>query len=50
MVLNACYSEVQAAEINKHINYVIGIKQEITDKAAIALIPQAILQFLTIIL
>ncbi len=24
VVLNACYSQVQAAEINQHINYVIG--------------------------
>ncbi|MGK7896429.1 MAG: CHAT domain-containing protein, partial [Xenococcus sp. (in: cyanobacteria)] len=35
VVLNACYSEVQAAEINKHINYVIGTKKEIRDDAAI---------------
>ncbi|MGB5714038.1 MAG: CHAT domain-containing protein, partial [Waterburya sp.] len=36
VVLNACYSRVQAVEISKHINYVIGTKQEIRDDAAIA--------------
>ena len=36
VVLNACYSQVQAAEINQHINYVIGTKKEIKDDAAIA--------------
>ncbi len=36
VVLNACYSQVQAAEINKHINYVIGTKKEIRDDAAFA--------------
>ncbi len=36
VVLNACYSEVQADAIVKHINYVIGMKQEIQDRAAIA--------------
>ena len=35
VVLNACYSRVQAAEINKHVNYVIGTKKEIRDDAAI---------------
>ncbi len=35
VVLNACYSQVQAAEINQHINYVIGTKKEIRDDAAI---------------
>ncbi|QFS49840.1 CHAT domain-containing protein [Nostoc sphaeroides] len=35
VVLNACYSEVQAAEIAKHIPYVIGMKKAIGDKAAI---------------
>ncbi len=35
VVLNACYSEVQAAEIRQHINYVIGTKREIRDDAAI---------------
>ncbi|MHC5716665.1 MAG: pentapeptide repeat-containing protein, partial [Nostoc sp.] len=35
VVLNACYSEVQAGAIAKHIPYVIGMNQEIGDKAAI---------------
>ena len=35
VVLNACYSEVQAEEIAKHIPYVIGMNQAIGDKAAI---------------
>ncbi|NET71700.1 MAG: CHAT domain-containing protein [Sphaerospermopsis sp. SIO1G2] len=33
--LNACYSEVQATVISKYIDYVIGMKQGIADKAAI---------------
>lgn len=36
VVLNACYSRVQAVEISKHINYVIGTKKEIRDDVAIA--------------
>ena len=36
VVLNACYSEIQAKAIAKHIKYVIGMNQEIGDKAAIA--------------
>lgn len=36
VLLNACYSEMQALAIVKHINYVIGMKQAIGDKAAIA--------------
>ncbi|MDJ0532126.1 MAG: metallophosphoesterase [Xenococcaceae cyanobacterium MO_207.B15] len=36
VVLNACYSEVQASAIVKHINYVVGMKQAIRDDAAIA--------------
>jgi len=36
VVLNACYSEVQAKAISKHIKYVIGMNQAIGDKAAIA--------------
>ena len=36
VVLNACYSQVQAVEISQHINYVIGIKKEIKDDAVIA--------------
>jgi hypothetical protein len=35
VVLGACYSEPQAAAISKHINYVIGMRKEIKDKAAI---------------
>jgi hypothetical protein len=35
VVLNGCYSEVQAEAITQHINYVIGMKQAIGDKAAI---------------
>ena len=36
VVLNACYSEVQAEAIVQHINYVIGMSHEIRDDAAIA--------------
>lgn len=36
VVLNACYSQFQAAEINQHINYVVGTKKEIRDDAAVA--------------
>jgi hypothetical protein len=35
IVLNACYSEVQANNIAKHINYVVGMKRSILDEAAI---------------
>lgn len=35
VLLNACYSEIQAKAIGKHINYVIGMQTGITDKAAI---------------
>ena len=35
IVLNACYSEVQASAIAQHIPYVIGMNKEIGDKAAI---------------
>ena len=35
VLLNACYSEVQAKEISRHINSVIGMSQAIGDKAAI---------------
>ncbi|MDJ0677106.1 MAG: GUN4 domain-containing protein [Calothrix sp. MO_167.B42] len=35
VVLNACYSEIQAKAIAQHIDYVIGMSQEIGDKAAI---------------
>jgi len=35
VILSACLSEPQADAISKHINYVIGMKDEIDDKAAI---------------
>jgi uncharacterized protein YjbI with pentapeptide repeats len=35
VVLNACYSEVQASAIAQHIPYVIGMNKKIGDKAAI---------------
>ncbi|BCX10821.1 hypothetical protein CEN41_10005 [Fischerella thermalis CCMEE 5330] len=35
VVLNGCYSEVQASAIAQHVNYVIGMKKAIADKAAI---------------
>ncbi|MDF5724360.1 MAG: CHAT domain-containing protein [Rhizonema sp. PD37] len=35
VVLNACYSEVQAKAISQYVNYVIGMNQTIGDKAAI---------------
>ncbi len=35
VVLNACYSEIQAKAIARHVNYVIGMSQEIGDRAAI---------------
>lgn len=35
VLLNACYSEVQAEAIAQHIDYVIGMKQGIGDAAAI---------------
>ncbi|WP_017302024.1 SUMF1/EgtB/PvdO family nonheme iron enzyme [Nodosilinea nodulosa] len=36
VLLNACYSEAQADAIVEHIDYVIGMNQEIRDDAAIA--------------
>jgi len=36
VLLNACYSEIQAKAIGKHIKYVIGMNQAIGDEAAIA--------------
>jgi hypothetical protein len=36
VVLNACFSRKQAAAIARHIDYVIGMKKEIDDRAAIA--------------
>lgn len=35
IVLNGCYSEVQADGISQHINYVIGMNKTIGDRAAI---------------
>ena len=35
VILNACYSEAQATAISKYIPYVIGMSQEIGDRAAI---------------
>ncbi len=35
VLLNACYSEVQADAIVQHINYVIGMNDQIQDNAAI---------------
>jgi GTP-binding protein EngB required for normal cell division len=35
VILNACYSEIQADAINAHIHHVIGMNQSIGDKAAI---------------
>lgn len=35
VLLNACYSEVQATAIAQHINYVIGMSHAIGDRAAI---------------
>ncbi|BAZ38264.1 hypothetical protein NIES4101_42010 [Calothrix sp. NIES-4101] len=35
VVINACYSHKQADAITQHIDYVIGMKQAIGDKAAI---------------
>ncbi len=35
VILNACYSQYQALEIARHIDYVVGMSQEIGDKAAI---------------
>ncbi len=35
VVLNGCYSEIQAIAITQHVNYAIGMKKAIGDKAAI---------------
>lgn len=35
VLLNSCYSEKQAKDISKYIDYVIGMKEEINDDAAI---------------
>ncbi len=36
VLLNACYSELQAEAIHQHVNYVMGMNQAIGDRAAIA--------------
>jgi hypothetical protein len=36
VLLNACYTQVQAEEIVKHINFVVGMSQPILDSSAIA--------------
>ncbi len=36
VLLNACYTQVQAEEIVKHINFVVGMRQPILDRSAIA--------------
>ena len=36
VLLNACYTKVQAEEIVKYINFVIGMRQPILDRSAIA--------------
>ena len=36
VLLNACYSLVQAEAISQHVNYVIGMTQTVGDKAAVA--------------
>ncbi|MEA5518209.1 CHAT domain-containing protein, partial [Limnoraphis robusta] len=36
VILNACYSEVQATAISQYVNYVLGMNQAVGDKAAVA--------------
>ena len=36
VILNACYSEVQAEAISQYVNYVVGMKRAVGDKAAVA--------------
>ncbi|QSJ16747.1 CHAT domain-containing protein [Nostoc sp. UHCC 0702] len=35
IILNACYSQLQAEAIAQHVDYVIGMRREIGDRAAI---------------
>ena len=35
VILNGCYSGIQVEEITKHVPYVIGVKQAISDTAAV---------------
>ncbi|MFZ1027001.1 MAG: CHAT domain-containing protein [Limnoraphis robusta] len=36
VILNACYSEVQATAISQYVNYVLGMNKAVGDKAALA--------------
>lgn len=36
VILNACYSEVQAEAISQYINYVVGMNRAVGDRAAVA--------------
>ncbi|MBK7938078.1 MAG: CHAT domain-containing protein [Lewinellaceae bacterium] len=36
VVLNACYSKIQAEKISEHVDFVIGMSNQISDRAAIA--------------
>jgi WD40 repeat protein len=36
VILNACYSEVQAEAISQYVNYVIGMNRTVGDQAAVA--------------
>ncbi|MEG4486364.1 WD40 repeat domain-containing protein [Microcoleus sp. D2_18a_B4] len=36
VILNACYSEVQADAISQYVNYVVGMNRSVGDKAAVA--------------
>ncbi len=36
VILNACYSQVQAEAISQYVNYVIGMNRAVGDKAAVA--------------
>ncbi|WP_413168040.1 CHAT domain-containing protein [Capilliphycus salinus ALCB114379] len=36
VILNACYSEVQANAISQYVNYVLGMNKAVGDKAALA--------------
>lgn len=36
VVLNACYSEVQAEAISQYVNYVVGMNRAVGDQAAVA--------------
>ena len=35
VLLNACYSDIQAEAINQHVDYVVGMSQAILDQAAV---------------